>query len=127
MRYAFVSSAFLAAALATAPVNGDSLGRPLQKPGPMEYLEVTGEPDATGTARGAAHRRAVQALKHHGKREQLGSLMERQRRQLELFRLRTERLQAEQRHEHVEEEASRQRQLQEREAAQSRKQGGEAS
>ncbi len=133
MRREFISSVFLAAVLATGAVSADSVGRPAQKPGPMEYLEVTDELDVTGAEREAARQREAQerALEHQGKREQLGSLLVRHRQQMESFRQRLQQLQVQQRGESEQQEAARQQQQErlqrEREALQADEPGEEAS
>jgi uncharacterized membrane protein YccC len=116
MRRVFISGLLLLHALGAAGAAADSIGRSAQQPGPMEYLEVTGQPVSDGTQQEKERRQQELArqLEQHGKREQARALLDHQRRQLERFRLRLDEAQSAR----DGEEAARQ---------QERKQGGEAS
>ncbi|WP_139169522.1 hypothetical protein [Microbulbifer yueqingensis] len=96
MRRVFISGLLLLHTLGAAGAAADSIGRSAQLPGPMEYLEVTGQPLAGGEQREQERRQQELArqLERHGKREQARVLLDHQRRQLERFRLRLDETQS---------------------------------
>lgn len=106
MRSTVFTGFLLLAAVGAAPALADAIGEPVQRPGPMEYLEVIGILDVTGAARERARkvREQQQRLTQLHRSEQLQLLRETQRKPLERLR---EKLSDEERVRRAEEEAVR--------------------